>query len=239
MYVYTCITGMVHKTRSTVAVLWRWTQTASIRRQRNLCARSQVWLNSVNRMVCHFVNRKGDFPQKYSIICWRGILKVNACLVHRRDQMTMTVEQRGQLNNVILNVCVFVKMKVTIQWHTCIYFFSCVYYPSQQGWRGYINATTGTLLILGQRSRSNLALCLWNLVGTIQTTVFANLLYNFTCTCKLLVVGDVRLMIEKNPTDIGSGGHMTRLTLAPLWGMPHFALSSLYFNAPWLETGAD
>ena len=39
----------------------------------------------------------------------------------------------------------------------------------------------GTLLILGQRSRSNLSLCLSNLVGTIQATVFAQSLSNFSC----------------------------------------------------------
>ena len=33
----------------------------------------------------------------------------------------------------------------------------------------------------GQRSMSSLALCLWNLMDTIQTTVFPRLLSNFTC----------------------------------------------------------
>ena len=35
-------------------------------------------------------------------------------------------------------------------------------------------------------SRSTLALCVWNLVGTIQTTAFAQSLSNFTCTLLMM-----------------------------------------------------
>ena len=45
----------------------------------------------------------------------------------------------------------------------------------------------------GQRSRSNLALCLSNLVGTIQATVFAQSLSNFSG--KLFMMRGATLLI--------------------------------------------
>ena len=47
---------------------------------------------------------------------------------------------------------------------------------------------------LGQRSRSTLALCLWNLVGKIQTTYFALSLSNYTCQL-LMMRGRTRLIL--------------------------------------------
>ena len=60
-----------------------------------------------------------------------------------------------------------------------------------------------TLLILGhgcKRPMPILALCLWNLVNTIQTTVFDQSRSDFTCNV---------LMITRNPIDFGSRSELT------------------------------
>ena len=54
----------------------------------------------------------------------------------------------------------------------------------------------GTLLILGQRSRSTLALCLYDLVDTIATTVFAQSLSNFTCTFTMMRGGTLLILVH-------------------------------------------
>ena len=46
----------------------------------------------------------------------------------------------------------------------------------------------------GQRSRSTLALCILNLVGTIATTVFAQSLSNFTCTFAMMREGTLLIL---------------------------------------------
>ena len=73
----------------------------------------------------------------------------------------------------------------------------------------------------GQRWRSTLALCVQYLVDTIQTTVLAQSLSDFTCN-----------LWRRNPIDFGSRSHRSRSTLPPptlCEGMPRFALSSFYF----------
>ena len=174
--------------------------------------------------------------QKYSIICWRGILEVNACLVHRRDKMKwlyMTVEQRAEQ---CYSHCVCFCQNES--YHICIYFSLVFIIPSQQRCRGYSNATTGTLLILGHGVKGQ-----GQILHSACETLWARYRLQFLpicfitshvhVSCWLLVITDDR----RNPTDIGSRGHMSRLTLPPpppCEGVPHFALSSLYFNAPWL-----
>ena len=74
-------------------------------------------------------------------------------------------------------------------------------------------------LHLGQRLRSNLALCVYGLMGTIQTTLFVQLVSNFTCM--------LWMKRGKTPFDFLSWGHRSRSTLPLCEGMSRFALSRL------------
>ena len=46
----------------------------------------------------------------------------------------------------------------------------------------------------GQRSRSTVALCVYDLVGTIATTVFAQSLSNFTCKLWMMRGGTLLIL---------------------------------------------
>ena len=70
----------------------------------------------------------------------------------------------------------------------------------------------------GQRSRSTLALCTSNLVDTIATTVFVQLLSNFTCTFTMMRGGTLLIL--------GRGVKCQGQLWPPCEGMPRLALSS-------------
>ena len=69
----------------------------------------------------------------------------------------------------------------------------------------------------GQRSRSTLTLCLWNLVGKIQTTVFALSLSNYTCQL-LMMRGGTLLKVKVNfgTLCIRPWGHDADFSLSPI-----------------------
>ena len=85
----------------------------------------------------------------------------------------------------------------------------------------------------GQRSRSTLALCVKNLVDTIQTTVFAKSLSNFTCKLWMMRRGTLLILGHR---DKGQG-QLWQSAYKPLWTWQRLQFLSNHFQTSHVSCG--